>query len=104
MELEVLWIMVTVLAGAILAASGIVYFYQKKVVTRNPNILKSMAIGGGLLILSGSVMIIFAFRTLMFLTGFVMIVAGILLIIGAVWSVIYTMKQMIETIKKVASK
>lgn len=102
MQLEVLWIMMTVLIGAFISSAALVYFYRRKVITRNPVALRMLAVGGGVCLLAGALLIIFAFRTLMFMVGFILVLVGILLIIGAVWSVLYAMKEMINVIKRVA--
>jgi len=103
MELEILWIMLTILIGAFLSAVGIIHFYRKKVITKNVQVLKSMVVGG-ICMVAGSLLMLFAVRTLMFMSGFLMVVVGILLIIGAVWSVLYVWKQTIDTIRRIAEK
>ncbi len=100
MELELIYIMFTILLGAFVSAGFVAYYYVHGAVTCSPRVLGLMALVGGASMVFGSLLIIFTWRTVVFMIGFIMVLIGILLIIGAVWSALYSMKMMVDVIKR----
>lgn len=100
MELELIYVMYTVLLGTFVSAAFVAYYYIRGAVTCSPRVLGFMSVVGGGIILGGSLLIIFAWRTVVFMLGFVLVIIGVLLIIGAVWSALYSMKMMIDVMQR----